>query len=280
MLRAWWPAVLLTVVVSAPKILMAQEATDSTRVQPDEPPELTNAQALVQSLSTYYPDSLKKRGVRGRAEVLVRVDSSGKVTRTKLQESSGHSALDSAALQVAKFMVFEPATKDGEPVASWFSQDLAFQPPGSERLVELNRKVPSARVRTLDGRPVELASVLGPGTTFLHFIATWCVGCRDELPALETVAEADRPRGVKVVSIALKSSDLETLREWRDAQKIDHPILIGLDQAWLRDAFGAPGGVPYSVVVRNGTAVGQVIGGVDASTIRRTVADVRSDLQP
>ena len=49
----------------------------------------------------------------------------------------------------------------------------------------LGSSAPSAIVQTLDGRSVDLASVIGKGPAIVEFWATWCENCEALLPTLQ-----------------------------------------------------------------------------------------------
>ena len=86
-----------------------------------------------------YPMELWDQDVEGSTLVRVLVNEEGGVDSVMVAESSGHSALDSAAVEGAKAMEFEPARKQGRPLRVWarvpvhFSKDgkpPAARPPG------------------------------------------------------------------------------------------------------------------------------------------------------
>jgi TonB family protein len=43
-----------------------------------------------------------------------------------VKQSSGHEALDDAALKVAEVMRFTPAMNDGQPVSAWIDLPIVF----------------------------------------------------------------------------------------------------------------------------------------------------------
>jgi TonB family protein len=79
-----------------------------------------------------YPPSLFAQGIGGSVELLLFVDSTGQVQpeSTRIQRSSGHIALDSAALAAAPRLRYSPATRNGRPVATSFLQPIHFRHPG------------------------------------------------------------------------------------------------------------------------------------------------------
>jgi protein TonB len=80
-----------------------------------------------------YPPALFLQGVSGTVELRLFVDSGGQVVAesTGVQRSSGHPALDSAALAAAPRLRYAPGRRGGRPVAMRFLQPVHFRHPGS-----------------------------------------------------------------------------------------------------------------------------------------------------
>ncbi len=92
-----------------------------------ERPELKDKEAVAKALESYYPPLLRDAGIGGTAQVWFYISETGKVEEVQLKETSGHKALDQAALKVAKSMAFTPARNKGKPVPVWVSIPLVFQ---------------------------------------------------------------------------------------------------------------------------------------------------------
>ncbi|MFL5582556.1 MAG: TonB family protein [Gemmatimonadaceae bacterium] len=82
--------------------------------QPDELPRMTNAQPPFQ-----YPVALYPRKVQGNVTLRLFIDSLGaaRPESTRVAESSGEIALDSAAVVGARALTFVPARRRGAPMA-------------------------------------------------------------------------------------------------------------------------------------------------------------------
>ena len=91
-----------------------------------EPPVLINAESPVR-----YPAALFRDRIEGTVVLRLFVDTRGTLVpeSTRVAESSGQAALDSAALAAATEMRFAPARRDGRPVATPFLQPIHFQHP-------------------------------------------------------------------------------------------------------------------------------------------------------
>ena len=65
-----------------------------------------------------YPEKARKAGIQGMVLLKVKVSETGSVESVQVEEGvEGHTELDEAAVEAVKQWSFEPAQKDGEPVA-------------------------------------------------------------------------------------------------------------------------------------------------------------------
>ena len=78
-----------------------------------------------------YPPALYDRGGEGDVVLHLYVDSAGRLVAesTRIAETSGTPALDSAALAGAAALRFAPATRRGVPVGAVFLQPVRFRRP-------------------------------------------------------------------------------------------------------------------------------------------------------
>jgi protein TonB len=89
-------------------------------------PDVLNRRRIARALEDSYPPDLKRDGVGGVATIWLLIDREGSVRKVQIRESSGHPAIDSAALSVAAMMEFSPALKDGEAVPVWISIPVTY----------------------------------------------------------------------------------------------------------------------------------------------------------
>ena len=96
-----------------------------TPVSPaEEPPVAINPVSPVR-----YPLALLEQGIEGQVLLRLYVDSAGRVIpdSTRIEESSGYPALDSAALVGSPELRFSPALHQGRPIAAPFIQPVQFR---------------------------------------------------------------------------------------------------------------------------------------------------------
>jgi TonB family protein len=82
--------------------------------RPDEPPVMVN-----KDLPFRYPAPLYARRIQANVMLRLYIDHDGRVIAdsTRVEESSGHGALDSAAVKGSQELYFIPAKLHGEPLA-------------------------------------------------------------------------------------------------------------------------------------------------------------------
>ena len=91
-------------------------------------PHIKNRDELRRALEREYPVRFRDAGIGGTTRVWFYVDETGKVARTQVHTSSGHTPLDDAALRIAPLYEFAPALNRNKPVAVWVSLDVTFRP--------------------------------------------------------------------------------------------------------------------------------------------------------
>jgi len=85
---------------------------------------------------------------------------------------------------------------------------------------------PAAVVQTIDGQRIDLASYYGKKPVYLKFWATWCVPCREQMPAFEKAYEQYGDK-IAVVAVNAGYSDTEAdVRSYRAQHGLHMPIVI------------------------------------------------------
>ena len=95
----------------------------------DQPPVAINPVPPVE-----YPLPLLEQGIQGRVLLRLYADSAGTLISdsTRIAESSGYPALDSAALRGSAGLRFSPALRHGRAVAGAFLQPVTFRTPRTQ----------------------------------------------------------------------------------------------------------------------------------------------------
>jgi protein TonB len=89
-------------------------------------PDIKNRREVELALTREYPPLLRDAGIGGTVEVWFQIDVEGAVQQTLVKASSGHAALDEAALKVAGVIEFTPALNRDKRVPVWISLPITF----------------------------------------------------------------------------------------------------------------------------------------------------------
>ncbi len=89
-------------------------------------PGLKNEREVQRALQREYPPLLRDAGIGGTVRVHFFITEEGMVQDTRIDQSSGHSALDEAALRVADVFEFTPALNRDKKVPVWISLPITF----------------------------------------------------------------------------------------------------------------------------------------------------------
>ncbi len=90
-------------------------------------PEIQNRNEVIRAMEREYPPLLRDAGIGGTVRVYFFIDETGRVQDFRIDQSSGHQALDQAALNVAEVYQFSPALNRDQRVPVWVSFPITFQ---------------------------------------------------------------------------------------------------------------------------------------------------------
>ena len=110
------------------------------------------------------------------------------------------------------------------------------------------------------GKRIHLRDLRGR-LVFLNFWATWCVPCREEMPAMETLHREFGAKGLEVLAVNYRESK-EEMRKFLDELGLSFTSLLD-QQGKVSEQYGA-WSLPLSYIIdRNGEFVGKSIGSRD-----------------
>ncbi|MDA0311000.1 MAG: TonB family protein [Gemmatimonadetes bacterium] len=90
-------------------------------------PSILNRTDVMRAMEREYPPLLRDAGIGGTVKVYFFIDENGRVGDRRIDESSGHQALDDAAMTVAEIYQFSPALNRDKKVPVWVSFSITFQ---------------------------------------------------------------------------------------------------------------------------------------------------------
>ncbi len=92
----------------------------------DEPPFPIGGFGSIQK-ALKYPEIARKAGIEGRVVIQVLVSEKGKVIKTRIIKSLGHSGCDEAAVKAIRGVKWKPALQRDKPVKVWVAIPVIFR---------------------------------------------------------------------------------------------------------------------------------------------------------
>ena len=92
----------------------------------------------------------------------------------------------------------------------------------------INSKAPDFTLKDINGKTVSLSALKGK-VVLLNFFATWCPPCRAEMPALNKLQRALKPRGLEVIAVSTDRS-INDIKDFLEKNRVDFPILFDADR--------------------------------------------------
>src|SRR6185369_12246466 len=93
--------------------------------------------------------------------------------------------------------------------------------------------VPDVEFQTLAGKPFRLKELQGQ-VVLLNFWATYCIPCREEIPALNSLQHELQPQGLKIVGASLDDSADGVNAYQKEVAKFEYDVLLGGSDAKVK----------------------------------------------
>lgn len=121
----------------------------------------------------------------------------------------------------------------------------------SKSSAEKKEPAPNFTLVLLDGKNFHLSDYKGK-PVLINFFASWCLPCREEMPALEKIAHEYKPKGVIFLGIAIDDTE-EKMKDFVARYGVTFPV--GLDKtAAIQKSFGIYG-IPTTYFINKQGAI-------------------------
>jgi cytochrome c-type biogenesis protein len=108
----------------------------------------------------------------------------------------------------------EKSTEGPAKVASGENASARYEP------------APDINFQTLDGKPFHLRELQGR-VVMLNFWATWCLPCKNEIPALNAMQRDLQSQGLQIVGASWDDTAQGISEYQRDIQKLEYDVVLG-----------------------------------------------------
>lgn len=129
------------------------------------------------------------------------------------------------------------------------------------RIVREGDPAPEFRLSSLDGKAVDLSSLRGK-VVMVHFWATWCPPCVEELPTLERLYRTHFGKDLEILAVSVDEGGAGAVVPFMQKNRFALPILLNPDQSVSR-SYGTFKFPETYLVDREGVVRKKVIGAVD-----------------
>jgi thiol-disulfide isomerase/thioredoxin len=141
------------------------------------------------------------------------------------------------------------------------------------------KPAPDFTLKDLDGKNVHLSQYKGK-VVLVHFWATWCDPCREEIPWLIEMQQKYSAKGFTVLGIAMDEEGKSVVAPFVEKEQFEieggskslmnYPIVIGDEQ--VVDKFGGLFGYPTSVLIsRDGKQIKRITGLISYDEIAQAI---------
>ena len=169
-----------------------------------------------------------------------------------------------------------PAGAASEPSATAPSSNPASS---VSRVLDAPRIAPPFRVRTLDGRTLELAALTAAGPVVIDFWATWCKPCVASLPELEALHQRFAARGLTVLGISVDGPrNFAKVPQFVNKLSLHYPIALDEDGS-MQERYQVAA-MPTTIVIGRDGRMVLVHQGYDAGWSGAVMSAVEQVLGP
>ncbi len=138
---------------------------------------------------------------------------------------------------------------------------IASKKTGPKKIIRNGDRAPEFRLSSLDGRQVGLSEFRGK-VVMVHFWATWCPPCVEELPTLALLNKAMTGKDFVMLAVSVDEGGAGAVADFLRKNSVNVPVLLDPDHATasLYGTFKFP---ETYIVDKNGIVQQKIIGAVD-----------------
>jgi peroxiredoxin len=129
------------------------------------------------------------------------------------------------------------------------------------RIVQEGDRAPEFQLPSLDGGKVNLSSYRGK-VVMVHFWATWCPPCVEEIPTLERLYRAYFGKDLEILAVSVDEGGAGAVGQFMQKNRFALPVLLNSDQSVSR-AYGTFKFPETYLIDREGVVRRKVIGAAD-----------------
>lgn len=110
------------------------------------------------------------------------------------------------------------------------------------------KNIPDFKFESINGDKINFYDLLKAGPVYINFWALWCVPCRAELKALQSLYDTYKNKGINIIAVNIdlpRSSS--KVKSFISAQKYSFPVFLDQNQEIFQKLNGR--NLPYSLLI-------------------------------
>ncbi len=137
------------------------------------------------------------------------------------------------------------------------------QEPRETRIIQVGDQAPEFRLSTLDGKQASLSDFRGK-IVLVHFWATWCPPCVEELPVLDRFSRSMTGADIQVLAVSVDENGAAAIAPFMKKNALTLPVLLD-PGAGVSHTYGTFKFPETYILDRSGIVRYKVIGQADWS---------------
>ncbi len=142
------------------------------------------------------------------------------------------------------------------------------------KIIQKGDLAPDFRLSGLDGRQVSLSALRGK-VVMVHFWATWCPPCVDEIPTIDKLYRDSLGTDLEILAVSVDEGGADAVGSFMQRNKLGLPVLLNPDRS-VAGSYGTFKFPETYIVDRSGVVRIKVIGPHDWNdpTARKAIQDM------
>jgi len=147
--------------------------------------------------------------------------------------------------------------------------------PAAMTAADSRKAAPDFTLTDSKGAPVRLAGYKGR-VVLLDFWATWCGGCKVEIPWYMEFQNKYKDRGLVVIGVSMDEDGWKSVRPFLEEHKLNYSVVIGSQD--VAKLYGGVSSMPMTLLIdRQGKIADSQVGMVDKAAFEGEIQALLQD---
>ncbi len=137
---------------------------------------------------------------------------------------------------------------------------------------QARKAAPAFTLPDAKGAQIGLSSYKGK-VVLLNFWATWCTGCKEEIPWFIDFQTKYQSKGLAVLGVSMDDEGWKVVNAWLAEHPLNYKVLLGNDA--MANLYGGVDALPMTLLIdRTGKIVASHTGVVDRAVCEKELQDL------